>query len=168
MPLPEPPLELDSLHSLLPPNSTALERDLLKLVPYNSVLASAVAEMNAIGLTVFPDDWKIWILQQRGQLPLLEAIGDIDEVIEHSVYIMENRGTLAAVIRVCRMLGYKYASVWEQEWPNIHFSEFHVALREVVESQDDLVRLEKAIKFVKPARSRLRRMYSGYNSDLRR
>lgn len=168
MPLPQQPRELDDLWKLLPGNATRLERDVLKSVPYTSVLQKGITDMPAVGDTVIPDDWKIWILQEKGLLPLLEAIDNIDLVLAESDYLIENRGTLAAVVRVCRMLGYSGASVWEHEWATIHFSEFQVHLgRTMLTSQDSLIRLEKAINAIKPLRSRLRRVYGG-DEDVRR
>jgi len=169
MPLPEPTREIDPLYTLLPPNATKLEQDLLKLVPYSGILQAIVSDMNTVGETEIPTDWRIWILQQRGQLPLLEAFDDMDVILENSIYLKEHRGTVAAIIRICEMFGFIGVRVWEHEWQTIHFSEFQIGLGPVTRlEQDTLVRLEKALKFIKPLRCRFRRIYNGFDTDIRR
>ncbi|MET0465321.1 MAG: phage tail protein [Chitinophagaceae bacterium] len=168
MPLEQPTPLTDNLYKLLPANATKLERDLLKLVPYDSVLQVIASQIGAVGDTVFPDDWKVWVLQELGLLPLLEAIGDIDLVLENSKYIVEHHGTVAAVVRVCNMLGYPNAAVWEHEWPTTQFGEFQVYLGKLIASQASLEALENAVKAVKPTRSRIRRFYSFEEHDVRR
>jgi hypothetical protein len=149
---------------LLPPSSTALERDVLRQEAFDQVLDPAVPRIKSPkrGEGILPQ-WLPWLVIEYGLAELQEFIPDLAELIDLGRDFQEIRGTPAGVEFMAELAGFHAAETYQKDYPCLHFPEFELHLASVPNDPSGLCWLVKAVNLAKPLRSRFRRVFSGYD-----
>lgn len=154
-----------SLYDLLPPNSTRLERDLSRAISFIPKLEKGPPIIRTAKRFNYPPSVLPWLVYEYGLGDFTEYFDDLAELIEQGVAWQRIRGTPYSIELAIGWAGVQ-AEVEEAEGGSYRWSEFQIGLNEV--PADD--RQTKAIIFLgnasRPARSRLSRIFHGY--DFRR
>lgn len=177
----------DTSWKLLPGTSTALEKDVLRAVPFDQILKpgfnliagakGAWAYRYGLGTengeplgtsaseeleyTPLNDSWLPWVAIELGVNRYGEFITDGRLLISQGLYLNRVNGTPRAVLFAMALIGYPTAQVWEQDFPSIHFPEYHIDLGKVPAAPYECCKIWRFNQLVKPVRSRLRRLYHG-------
>ena len=163
MPLSEFTRIRDSAERLLPPNSTPLERAMVSVSPFDSVLRQAGTYIPYLGTTQRITEWLPWLLVGEGMTSLSIVQADANVLLDNAYWLNRHKGTPAALLMVAGWAGFT-PEIWEHTWESIHFGEFQFELDVLpVEDMTVICRLWEAINYVKPLRSRFRRAYYGHD-----
>lgn len=152
------PIE-DEVWKLLPSNSTPLERDVLKIVPFQHTLMPTIPLLNTFKRIDIPDQFLPWLDIEYGLARLSEFLPDARERLEEGLLFNREIGTAAAILRAAGWLDLD-VELWEEPEPTVHFAEFQLKLISEIPSVDLFCVLARAMKIAKPARSRFRRIYN--------
>lgn len=164
MPLPtEPSRERDSAETLLPPNSTVLERDIVSLAVFDALLRPAAAVIPTFKDYDRPADWLPALLASERVTPLSVVQSDANVILDAAYELNKAKGTPWAVLLVAQWAGFAGAVLWEHQWESVHFAEFQLDLGELPDNPDALGDLYAAVNYVKPLRGRFRRVYFGHD-----
>lgn len=161
--LPEPPRLRDSAETLLPPNSTALERDMVSLAAFDAILRPAAARIPTFKDFDRPTDWMAALLLSEGMSQLSVVQSDPNVLLDIAYRFNRHKGTPWAILEVCRWAGFPLAELWEHEWESVHFAEFQIALGALPSDMLILGKLYDAVNYTKPLRGRFRRVYYGHD-----
>lgn len=161
----------DSLPAILPPNATHLERDLLKVAPFDNILDPAIPLViiqkgNTTGLAVSfnPTIWP-WLDIEYGLRQFSEFLPDGPTRIQQGLKFLATIGTPAAMIQAMTWIGFNVQIIEEDE-PTIHFAEYQLVLDRAPVNKGELCKLIRLARIAQPTRSRLRRII--YQWDLPR
>lgn len=148
---------------LLPANATQLEQALsLSTDPLSRLALSADAIRQ---FKTEPSDPLLpWLIWEYGLGELLPYLPDPRRAIAEGILWQRLRGTPAALSTALSWIG--ATATIEQEPPGVHFAEFQLDPGQVLDSDTAIANLIAIAKLSAPARSRLSRIYHGY--DLRR
>jgi hypothetical protein len=148
---------------LLPPNATALERSLSLST---DLLTRLGGETEALaGFKTDPSDSLLpWLIWEYGLGELLPYLPDPRRAIAEGIRWQRLRGTPAALTTALSWIG--ATATVEQETPGIHFAEFQFDPGRVLDDDALIANLIAIARLSAPARSRLSRIYHGW--DLRR
>jgi P2-related tail formation protein len=148
---------------LLPSNATPLEQALsLATDPLNRLKLSAHAIRD---FKAKPSDPLLpWLIWEYGLGELLPYLPEPRRAIAEGIVWQRLRGTPAALATALSWIGATGAV--EQEPPGVHFAEFQLDPGMVLDSDERIANLIAIARLSAPARSRLSRIYHGY--DLRR
>ena len=148
---------------LLPPNATALERSLSLST---DLLTRLGGETEALaGFKTDPSDSLLpWLIWEYGLGELLPYLPDPRRAIAEGILWQRLRGTPAALTTALSWIG--ATATVEQETPGIHFAEFQFDPGRVLDDDALIANLIAIARLSAPARSRLSRIYHGW--DLRR
>ncbi|MCZ4128623.1 phage tail protein [Stutzerimonas balearica] len=148
---------------LLPANATPLEQTLsLATDPLFRLAlpADAIRQFKSD-----PSDPLLpWLIWEYGLGELLPYLPEPRRAIAEGILWQRLRGTPAALATALSWIGMR-ATV-EQEPPGVHFAEFQLDPGQVLDSDTAIANLIAIARLSAPARSRLSRIYHGY--DLRR
>lgn len=148
---------------LLPPNATALERALSVSTDLLTRLAGD-AEALASFKTDPADSLLPWLIWEYGLGELLPYLPEPRRAIAEGIRWQRLRGTPAALTTALSWIG--ATATVEQETPGIHFAEFQFDPGQVLDDDGSIANLIAIARLSAPARSRLSRIYHGW--DLRR
>jgi len=155
----------DSRHEphLLPPNASRLERAIsLAADPLTHL---GLASDALIDFKTNPADSLLpWLIWEYGLGELLPYLPEPRRAIAEGIRWQRLRGTPAALTTALSWIG--ATATVEQETPGIHFAEFQFDPGLVLDSDTAIANLIAIARLSAPARSRLSRIYHGY--DLRR
>ncbi|TSE29443.1 Phage tail protein [Tepidimonas thermarum] len=148
---------------LLPPNATALE---CSLSLSTDLLARLGGETESLkGFKTDPSDSLLpWLIWEYGLGELLPYLPDPRRAIAEGIRWQRLRGTPAALTTALSWIG--ATATVEQETPGIHFAEFQFDPGQVLDDDGTIANLIAMARLSAPARSRLSRIYHGW--DLRR
>lgn len=155
----------DSRHEphLLPPNASRLERAVSLTADSLSHLGPASEAL--IDFKTHPADALLpWLIWEYGLGELLPYLPEPRRAIAEGIRWQRLRGTPAALTTALSWIG--ATATVEQETPGIHFAEFQFDPGLVLDSDTAIANLIAIARLSAPARSRLSRIYHGY--DLRR
>ncbi|MDR0942386.1 MAG: hypothetical protein LBM19_02085 [Holosporales bacterium] len=145
--------------SLLPPNSTTLERNVEKAAAYEAN-ANALAGFKFREADSLPKLALIW------EYSLAQVnVDDFQERIAKGLAFHRIRGTPASLKNALSWGGFEEIAI-EEEPPGEHFAEFQIGLSEIPNSFD-VEAIISAATLAAPLRSRLSRMYNSLY-DVRR
>lgn len=148
---------------LLPPNATALERSLSLSTDLLTRLGGETEPLK--GFKTDPSDSLLpWLIWEYGLGELLPYLPDPRRAIAEGIRWQRLRGTPAALTTALSWIG--ATATVEQETPGIHFAEFQFDPGQVLDDDRAIANLIAIARLSAPARSRLSRIYHGW--DLRR
>ena len=148
---------------LLPPNATALERSLSLSTDLLTRLGGETEPLK--GFKTDPSDSLLpWLIWEYGLGELLPYLPDPRRAIYEGIRWQRLRGTPAALTTALSWIG--ATATVEQETPGIHFAEFQFDPGQVLDDDGTIANLIAMARLSAPARSRLSRIYHGW--DLRR
>lgn len=148
---------------LLPPNATALERSLSLSTDLLTRLGHQTEAL--AGFKTDPSDSLLpWLIWEYGLGELLPYLPDPRRAIAEGIRWQRLRGTPAALTTALSWIG--ATATVEQETPGIHFAEFQFDPGQVLDDDALIANLIVIARLSAPARSRLSRIYHGW--DLRR
>ncbi len=148
---------------LLPPNATALERSLSLSTDLLTRLGGETEPLK--GFKSDPSDSLLpWLIWEYGLGELLPYLPDPRRAIAEGIRWQRLRGTPAALTTALSWIG--ATATVEQETPGIHFAEFQFDPGRVLDDDAAIANLIAIARLSAPARSRLSRIYHGW--DLRR
>ena len=148
---------------LLPPNATALERSLSLSTDLLTRLGGETEPLK--GFKTDPSDSLLpWLIWEYGLGELLPYLPDPRRAIYEGIRWQRLRGTPAALTTALSWIG--ATATVEQETPGIHFAEFQFDPGQVLDDDGSIANLIAIARLSAPARSRLSRIYHGW--DLRR
>ena len=148
---------------LLPPNATALERSLSLSTDLLTRLGGETESLK--GFKTDPSDSLLpWLIWEYGLGELLPYLPDPRRAIAEGLRWQRLRGTPAALTTALSWIG--ATATVEQETPGIHFAEFQFDPGRVLDADRAIANLIAIARLSAPARSRLSRIYHGW--DLRR
>ena len=148
---------------LLPANATPLEQALsLATDPLTRLAlpADAIRQFK----TDPSDPLLPWLVWEYGLGELLPYLPEPRQAIAEGIRWQRLRGTPAALTTALAWIG--ATATIEQEPPGVHFAEFQLDPGQVLDSDTAIANLIAIARLSAPARSRLSRIYHGY--DLRR
>ena len=148
---------------LLPPNATLLERSLSVSTDLLTRLAGD-AEALASFKTDPANSLLPWLIWEYGLGELLPYLPEPRRAIAEGIRWQRLRGTPAALTTALSWIG--ATATVEQETPGIHFAEFQFDPGRVLDDDGQIANLIAIARLSAPARSRLSRIYHGW--DLRR
>jgi len=148
---------------LLPPNATALERSLSLSTDLLTRLGHQTEAL--AGFKTDPSDSLLpWLIWEYGLGELLPYLPDPRRAMAEGIRWQRLRGTPAALTTALSWIG--ATATVEQETPGIHFAEFQFDPGQVLDDDALIANLIAIARLSAPARSRLSRIYHGW--DLRR
>ena len=148
---------------LLPPNATALECSLSLSTDLLTRLGHQTESLK--GFKTDPSDSLLpWLIWEYGLGELLPYLPDPRRAIAEGIRWQRLRGTPAALTTALSWIG--ATATVEQETPGIHFAEFQFDPGRVLDDDALIASLIAIARLSAPARSRLSRIYHGW--DLRR
>lgn len=148
---------------LLPPNATALERSLSRSTDLLTRLGGETEPLK--GFKTDPSDNLLpWLIWEYGLGELLPYLPDPRRAIAEGIRWQRLRGTPAALTTALSWIG--ATATVEQETPGLHFAEFQFDPGQVLDDDTLIANLIAIARLSAPARSRLSRIYHGW--DLRR
>jgi len=148
---------------LLPPNASRLERALSLTTDPLTHLGPASDAL--IDFKTNPADSLLpWLIWEYGLGELLPYLPEPRRAIAEGIRWQRLRGTPAALTTALSWIG--ATATVEQEMPGIHFAEFQFDPGLVLDTDTAIANLIAIARLSAPARSRLSRIYHGY--DLRR
>lgn len=148
---------------LLPPNATALECSLSLSTDLLTRLGGETEPLK--GFKTDPSDSLLpWLIWEYGLGELLPYLPDPRRAIAEGIRWQRLRGTPAALTTALSWIG--ATATVEQETPGIHFAEFQFDPGQVLDDDALIASLIAIARLSAPARSRLSRIYHGW--DLRR
>ena len=148
---------------LLPANATPLEQALSLATDPLSRLALPVDAIRQFK-TDPSDPLLPWLIWEYGLGELLPYLPEPRQAIAEGILWQRLRGTPAALTTALAWIG--ASATIEQEPPGVHFAEFQLDPGQVLDSDTAIANLIAIARLSAPARSRLSRIYHGY--DLRR
>lgn len=155
----------DSSFTLLPPNASALERDVLRLPQIDGLLQPQGNTLPLADVVTLPDSWLPWLMIEYGLAELHPFFTDPRELIREGVQFWRVRGTEAGMNTVFRWLHRPHASVWERQEPGIHYAEWQVNLGERAGPLSNLCPLIRLGNLAQPAHARFRRVFNDAWND---
>ena len=148
---------------LLPANASPLEQALSLATDSLSRLAVPADAIRQF--KVAPTDPLLpWLIWEYGLGELLPYLPEPRQAIAEGILWQRLRGTPAALTTALAWIG--ASATIEQEPPGVHFAEFQLDPGQVLDSDTAIAHLIAIARLSAPARSRLSRLYHGY--DLRR
>ena len=148
---------------LLPSNATPLEQALSLATDSLSRLALPADAIRQFK-TDPSDPLLPWLVWEYGLGELLPYLPEPRQAIAEGILWQRLRGTPAALTTALAWIG--ATATIEQEPPGVHFAEFQLDPGQVLDSDIAIAHLIAIARLSAPARSRLSRIYHGY--DLRR
>lgn len=148
---------------LLPANATPLEQALSLATDALSRLALPTDAIRQFK-TDPSDPLLPWLIWEYGLGELLPYLPEPRQAIAEGILWQRLRGTPAALTTALVWIG--ATATIEQEPPGVHFAEFQLDPGQVLDSDTAIANLIAIARLSAPARSRLSRIYHGY--DLRR
>lgn len=148
---------------LLPPNASPLERALSLSTDTLTRLAEPTEALRTF--KVNPADPLLpWLIWEYGLGELLPYLPEPRRAIAEGIRWQRLRGTPAALATALSWVGWRVQV--EQETPGLHFAEFMIDPGRVLEDDADIAALVAIARLSAPVRSRLSRIYHGW--DVRR
>ena len=148
---------------LLPANASPLEQALSLATDSLSRLAVPADAIRQF--KVAPTDPLLpWLIWEYGLGELLPYLPEPRQAIAEGILWQRLRGTPAALTTALAWIG--ASATIEQEPPGVHFAEFQLDPGQVLDSDTAIAHLIAIARLSAPARSRLSRIYHGW--DLRR
>lgn len=163
--LDEPSRETDSLFKVLPSSSTVLEKDLLRVTPFDAILmplAQKVADIGEPDDT--PEEFLDFVLAEHG-LSALAAIIPGAYLYRNVWELIRGIGTVWAAKFAASATSFTRATVTEASEPSVHFPEFGYELGSYLDAKR-LYDLYHAAKLLKPLRSRVHRFTHGWDEPM--
>ena len=149
--------------SILPPNASQLQRDIESTTGPSVLAQQTVAAIP--GIKYNPPDFMLpWLIWEYGLEPLLPYLNEPRQAIQEGVQWQRVRGTPASLQMAFGWLDLNNITI-EPETIGEHFYEYQVDTGRII-GNNELANIQALAKFSAPLRSRLARLYHGY--DVRR
>ncbi|TGH28151.1 MAG: hypothetical protein ERJ68_00085 [Aphanocapsa feldmannii 277cI] len=148
---------------LLPPNATALERDISRSINSLARIAAPLPRLRRDKRGDIPDALIPWLLHEYGLGDLLPFHPSPRNLLDDGLALQRRRGTPAAITTILSWQGLQ-ATVHDRiECHSRLWVGYHIELAQPLDDIDALQRLQVATALVQPLRSRLIRIVSGYD-----
>jgi P2-related tail formation protein len=147
--------------SLLPSNSTPLERALEQALIPGEDLRQAIALVRA-AKELAPDDWLYFLVWEYGLDELLPYLPDPRQALERGLIWQRIRGTPNSIRLALSWIGLQAITLYEERAGRVHWYEFQIDPGEF----PDRVMLKNLVglcRVSKPVRSRISRVFHGYD-----
>lgn len=154
-----------SRYDLLPPNATQLERDLSRSISSLVRAEQPVPVIRTAKRVDTPASVIPWLIYEYGLGELLPYITDQQQAIRDGVLWQRIRGTPESVRVALGWIGIE-GVIEEPEGGTARWAEYMLGLAEPAENEATIDRIVGVAKISSPVRSRLQRIYAGY--DFRR
>lgn len=154
-----------SRYDLLPPNATQLERDLSRSISSLVRTEQPVPVIRTAKRIDTPESVIPWLIYEYGLGELLPYITDRQQAIKDGVLWQRIRGTPESVRVALGWIGIE-GVIEEPEGGTARWAEYMLGLANPAENEATIDRIVGVAKISSPVRSRLQRIYAGY--DFRR
>lgn len=151
-----------SRYDLLPPNATQLERDLSRASSFLERIGRPVPTIRTAKRINIPDGVVPWLIYEYGLGELLPYLSDQRQAIAEGVLWQRVRGTPAALKIGLGWIGL-IASLEESEAGTLRWAEYQLGLEVAPNGLEQIERLVGIARISQPIRSRLFRVYGGYD-----
>jgi len=150
--------------SLLPQNSTALERALEAVIANPSVLSTAAGLMTSAKLVSPPPSYLPYLIEEYGLGELTPYVPNLYDLIREGIEWQRIRGTPNAIVKGLGWLN--YAAALEEAWPDRRFwNSFQLRFTSLpVNDAPDLERIEGIAGLSVALRSKFRRGVYQYDA----
>jgi len=153
----------DSTNLLLPPTAPKVLRDVLKSLNFDDVMNPGI---DAVAFIKWPEpnpDFLDWLLHELSLSQFAQYRTNPRALYFEGRRLNQLKGTKAAVRMVAYWLGFHRIEIRTLGQAGVHFPEFQIGLGDYPKRPTDLCKLLDAVNRVKPLRSRLRRVWHGYD-----
>jgi len=147
---------------LLPSNATQLERDLSRTSDVLPTLSSAVARVRRAKRENIPDDVVPWLIYEYGLGEILPYVPDLRQALAQGIQWQRVRGTRSAVQIALDWIGFN-ASIEESEAGTLRWADFQMGLDQAPQNLEFTNNVIQVSRLSAPIRSRLFRIYGGYD-----
>jgi P2-related tail formation protein len=152
-----------SLYDLLPPNATQLERDFSRATSSLERTGSAVPTVRTAKRVNIPDSVVPWLIYEYGLGELLPYLGnDQRRAIAEGVLWQRVRGTPQALKTALNWISLA-ATIEESEAGTLRWAEYQLGLDQVPIGLDGITSMVGIATISQPVRSKLFRVYAGYD-----
>ena len=151
-----------SLYDLLPPNATTLERDFSRSTSSLERAGQPVSIIRTAKRINIPDSVVPWLIYEYGLGELLPYLSDQRRAIAEGVLWQRIRGTPQALKIGLGWIGLD-AFLEESEAGTLRWAEYQVGLQEAPNGLAQIERLVGISRISQPVRSKLFRVYGGYD-----
>jgi hypothetical protein len=151
-----------SRYDLLPPNATQLERDLSRASSFLERIGRPVPTIRTAKRINIPDGVVPWLVYEYGLGELLPYLSDQRQAIAEGVLWQRVRGTPAALKIGLSWIGL-IAELEESEAGTLRWAEYQLGLEAAPNGLEQIGRLVGIARISQPIRSRLFRVYGGYD-----
>lgn len=150
-----------SLYDLLPPNSTALERDFSRAISSLPKLQTAAPTIRTAKRRNIPPTVLPWLVYEYGLGELTPYFQDLSELLIEGIAWQRIRGTPASIQQALGWLGLN-GTIDESEAGSYRWSEYQIGLPAAIDDQRtrDVIYLAG---LATPVRSRLNRVFAVYD-----
>lgn len=159
-----------SLHDLLPPNSTQLERDLVRsrnFLPAFSAPTEGIRDAKIYRLAV-PASVQPWLIYELGLSEITSYHPDLLTAIREGVQWQWIKGTPQSILTALGWLGYVPFIDEEEERNSTFWADFHLGFSPQPPDPADLADIFYLSSISSPVRSRPQRLYSNWDFRLLR
>jgi hypothetical protein len=151
-----------SRYDLLPPNATQLERDLSRATSFLERVGRPVPTIRTAKRVNIPDGVVPWLVFEYGLGELLPYLSDQRQAIVEGVQWQRIRGTPAALQIALGWIGL-VATLEESEAGTLRWAEYQLGLEAAPDDLGQISQLVGIARISQPIRSRLFRVYGGYD-----
>lgn len=151
-----------SRYDLLPPNATQLERDFSRATSFLERVGPPVPTIRTAKRINIPDSVVPWLIYEYGLGELLPYLSDQRRAIAEGVLWQRIRGTPGSLKVALRWIGLD-AFLEESEAGTLRWAEYQLGLEKAPNGLEQIGRLVGIARISQPVRSRLFRVYGGYD-----
>lgn len=151
-----------SRYDLLPPNATQLERDFSRATSFLERIGPPVPTIRTAKRVNIPDSVVPWLIYEYGLGELLPYLSDQRRAIAEGVLWQRIRGTPGSLKVALRWIGLD-AFLEESEAGTLRWAEYQLGLERAPNGLTQIGRLVGIARISQPVRSRLFRVYGGYD-----
>lgn len=147
---------------LLPSNATRLERDLSRSSDFLPRLGPGVQRIRDAKREDIPDSVVPWLIYEYGLGEILPFVPDLRQALADGIQWQRVRGTRAAIDIGLNWIGFD-ASVEESEAGTLRWADFQMGLDQAPNGLEFTNNVIQISRLSAPIRSRLFRIYGGYD-----
>lgn len=151
-----------SRYDLLPPNATQLERDFSRATSFLERVGPPVPTIRTAKRINIPDSVVPWLIYEYGLGELLPYLSDQRRAIAEGVLWQRVRGTPESLKIALRWIDLD-AFLEESEAGTLRWAEYQLGLQRAPNGLQQIGRLVGIARISQPVRSRMFRVYGGYD-----
>lgn len=147
---------------LLPSNATQLERDLSRTGDVLPTLNPSVARVRRAKREDIPDSVVPWLIYEYGLGEILPYVPDLRQALAQGIQWQRVRGTRRAIELALDWIGFN-ANIEESEAGTLRWADFQMGLDQAPQNLEFTNNVIQVSRLSAPIRSRLFRIYGGYD-----